>query len=119
MWDESCHYDASIPGKETASPRVRASLKGRQLISDNTGTGPQSSSSNDLLSSYAASQPAWSCPGSSQEESGFAKLLLLNCFSRVRLCDPTVCSLQDSYVHGMLQARILERVAMPSAGVSS
>ena len=31
------------------------------------------------------------------------------------LCDPMDCSLLDSYVHGILQARIPEWVAMPSS----
>ena len=30
------------------------------------------------------------------------------------LCDPTDCSLPGLSVHGILQARVLERVAMPS-----
>ena len=34
------------------------------------------------------------------------------------LCDPMDCSLQDSSVHGILQARILEWVAMPSSSGS-
>ena len=38
------------------------------------------------------------------------KCQLLNC---VRLCDPMDCSLPGSLVHGILQARILERVAIP------
>ena len=33
--------------------------------------------------------------------------------SRVRLCDPVDCSLPASSVHGILQARILEWVAVP------
>ena len=36
-------------------------------------------------------------------------------FSRVRLCDPLDCSPPGSSVHGILQARIPERVAMPSS----
>ena len=32
------------------------------------------------------------------------------------LCDPMNCSLPDSSVHGILQARMLERVAIPSPG---
>ena len=32
------------------------------------------------------------------------------------LCDPMDCCLADSSVHGILQARILEWVAMPSPG---
>ena len=35
------------------------------------------------------------------------------------LCDPINCSQPGSPVHGILQARILERVAMPSSRVSS
>ena len=34
---------------------------------------------------------------------------------RLTLCDPTDCSPPDSSVHGILQARILEWVAMPSS----
>ena len=43
---------------------------------------------------------------------------VLSCFSRQScptLCDPTACSLPGSSVHGVLQARILERAAMPSS----
>ena len=32
------------------------------------------------------------------------------------LCDPMDCSPPGSFVHGILQARILEWVAIPSAG---
>ena len=35
------------------------------------------------------------------------------------LCDPIVCSPPGSSVHGILQARILESVAMPSSRGSS
>ena len=35
------------------------------------------------------------------------------------LCDPMDCSLPGSSVHGILQARILEWVAMPSSRASS
>ena len=35
------------------------------------------------------------------------------------LCDPMDCSLPSSSVHGILQTRILEWVAMPSSGGSS
>ena len=33
-------------------------------------------------------------------------------FSRVRLCDPTDCSLPGSLVHGIFQARVLEWAAI-------
>ena len=35
------------------------------------------------------------------------------------LCDPMDCSLPGSSVHGVLQARILEWVAMPFSSISS
>ena len=40
-------------------------------------------------------------------------------FSRVQVCDPVDYSLPGSSVHGILQARILEWVAMPSSRGSS
>ena len=39
--------------------------------------------------------------------------------SHVRLCDPMDCSLPGSSVHGILQARILEWVAIASSRGSS
>jgi len=36
--------------------------------------------------------------------------------SRLTLCDPTDCNLLGSPIHGILQARILEWVAIPSPG---
>ena len=36
--------------------------------------------------------------------------------SCLTLCDPMDCSLPGSSVHGILQARILDWVAMPSSG---
>ena len=44
---------------------------------------------------------------------------LLSCFSCVWLCDPTECSPPGSSTFGILQARILEWVAMPSSKGSS
>ena len=43
----------------------------------------------------------------------------LSCFSCVQLCNPMDWSLLGSYVHGILQARILEWVAMPAYRGSS
>ena len=40
---------------------------------------------------------------------------MLSCFSPFSLCDPMDCSLSGSSVHGTLQARVLEWVAMPSS----
>ena len=42
-------------------------------------------------------------------------MLMLSPFSLVRLCDPLDHSPPDSSVHGMLQARIVEWVAVPSS----
>ena len=39
--------------------------------------------------------------------------------SRLTLCDPMDCNLPGSPVHGILQARILEWVAVPFSGGSS
>ena len=44
---------------------------------------------------------------------------VLSCFSCVQLCDPMDCGPSGSSVHGILQARILEWVAMPSSRESS
>ena len=41
--------------------------------------------------------------------------LCLNSFSRLTLCNPMDCNLPGSSVHGILQTRILECVAMPSS----
>ena len=60
----------------------------------------------------------------------FASLLALIClkgqhwcvlshFGHIQLCNPVDCSPPDSSVHGILQARILEWVAMPSPRGSS
>ena len=43
-------------------------------------------------------------------------LCMLDCFSHVWLCYPKDCSLPDSSVHGILQARILEGLPCPSPG---
>ena len=46
-------------------------------------------------------------------------VLVLSWFSCVWLCNPMDCSLPGSSVHGILQARILEWLAMPSFRGSS
>ena len=42
-------------------------------------------------------------------------MCVFSCFSRVRLCNPKDCSPPGSSVHGSLQTRILEWVAMSSS----
>ena len=49
----------------------------------------------------------------------FDHACVLSCFSNIQLCDPVDCSLPGSSVHGILQARMLEWVAMPSSRGSS
>ena len=54
--------------------------------------------------------------GSSPETDGAKRLTfdsVLHRFSRVRLCHPMDCSPPGSSVHGILQARILEWLAIP------
>ena len=45
--------------------------------------------------------------------------IMLSCFSCVLVCNPVDCSPPGYCVHGILQARILEWVAMPSSRGSS
>ena len=40
---------------------------------------------------------------------------MLSCFSRVWLCNPVDCTSSGFFAHGILQARIMEWVAMPSS----
>ena len=50
---------------------------------------------------------------------GLCAVLCLVARSCPTLCDPMDCSLPGSSVHGILQARMLEWVAMPSSRESS
>ena len=52
-------------------------------------------------------------------ERKFPKGAVLRRFSRVQLCNPMDCGPLGSSVHGILQARILDWVAMPSSRGSS
>ena len=57
------------------------------------------------------------CLGEDAEK--LLKYIVLSHFSGVWLCNPADYSPPDSSVHGILQARILEGVAMPSSRGSS
>ena len=63
----------------------------------------------------------WMCHGtkspSPQPVTGSLKALVAELCPT--LCDPMDCSPPDSFVHGILQVRTLEWVAMPSSGRSS
>ena len=78
-----------------------------------------------LCSVSALSQPPW---GPLPIAPSFSLLLLRavmsclemsSCLSGVWLCDPMDCSPSGSSVHGTFQARILEKVAVPSPRGSS
>ena len=55
-----------------------------------------------------------SCFLGHQRESGVSRVCVLSRFSHVRLCNPMGCRLPGCSVHGILQSRILEWVAMAS-----
>ena len=55
----------------------------------------------------------------SKQNSSAERACMLSHFSRVQLCDPMDCSLPGSSVRGILQARILEWVAISSSRGSS
>ena len=61
------------------------------------------------------------CVGYSLRTGALSYMLLLLLSPSVisQLCDPMDCSLPGFSVHGILQARVLEWVAMPSSRVSS
>ena len=56
---------------------------------------------------------------STKNNAWFHVHVLLSCFSHVWLCSPMDCSLSGFSVHGILQAGILEWVAMPTSRASS
>ena len=70
-------------------------------------TSPGTTLSSDQSSDYCVYMHAWVCAG------------VLSRFQCVRLLHPMVCSPPGSSVHGILQARTLEWVAMPSSRGSS
>ena len=63
---------------------------------------------------WSASEPPY-LPDRSPPSGTCLCAWLLSCSSCVQLCDPMNCSLPGSSVQGILQARILEQVAMPSS----
>ena len=70
------------------------------------------------------SWPGLSDPGEAtdvgpDQQSPYSCACVLSHFSHVRLCDPMDCILPGSSVHGILQARILEWVAISSSRGSS
>ena len=73
--------------------------------------------------SSACPQPAstdceWNLESSAGLWTQVVMLLLFSCQSCPTLCNPMDCSLPGSSVHGILQARILEWVAISSRGSS-
>ena len=61
----------------------------------------------------------WSASPSHPGSPGQGNCMCAKSLGRVRLCDPTDCRPPGSSVHGTLQARTLEWVAMPSSRGSS
>ena len=59
------------------------------------------------------------CRAQASHCGGFSSVKVLVAQSCPTLCDPMNCSPSGSYVHGILQARILEWVAMPFSRGSS
>ena len=72
-----------------------------------------------LIQGVFQAEDSWERADSKKKEKAPCSLLLLSVFSRVQLYNRMDCSLPGSSVHGMLQARILEWVAMPSSRGSS
>ena len=72
-------------------------------------------------STQSRDQPHVPCTGKADSLSldHQVKLKVLVTQSCPTLCDPMDCSLPGSSVHGILQARILEWVAIPVSGGSS
>ena len=71
------------------------------------------------FSSSLASLSRGSCSFSTPLSTLQLVVVMLLTQSCLTLCDPTDCSPPDSSVHGILQARILKWVAMPSSRGSS
>ena len=84
----------------------------------NTKSLPWQGPSCPLMESKLISILAWLCDHFLYSTNN--KLNVLSHFSHVRLfCDPMDCSPPGSSVHGILQARTLEWVAVPSSRGSS
>ena len=62
--------------------------------------------SSALASRFFTTSPSWEAPQSENE-------IAQSCLT---LCDPVGCSLPDSSVHGILQARVLKWVAISFSG---
>ena len=59
------------------------------------------------------------CMGKFNQHTTYWVVLYAQSLSRVALCDPMDCSLAGSSVYGIVQARILEWVAIPSSREAS
>ena len=78
---------------------------------------PDHCTASQPVSLLPASLPAHPHPPFIQSKAFKAQVLVAQ--SRLTLCDPTDCSPPGSSVHGILQARILEWVAIPFSRASS
>ena len=102
---------ARLPGDETPSSAHRAAQSRR----------PRHSSCEAPC--FCLLRPPHSClptrPSRLQEDLGCSHVLCLVARSCLALCNPMNCSLASSSVHWILQARVLEWVAMPFSRGSS
>ena len=112
--------DLPDPGIETRSPAFQAGslpsetvLKGLSWTHQSQGQCIEEHPVGDF------NTLRYSINGSSRQKSDKKTLILWNLLSRVWLCNPMNCSLPVSYVHGILQARILLWVAYPFSSGSS
>ena len=78
-----------------------------------------SSTPEDLMKSFITVVQRWGLTRLVNEWGLKVKVKVLVTWSCPTLCDPMDCSLPGSSVHGILQARILEWVAMPFSRGSS
>ena len=107
--------ECSLPGS-SAHGILQTRILERVAISfSRESSGPRDQTSVPCTGNWQADSLPLSRLGSLK----FTLLLLLSRFSCVRLCGPMDCSPPGSSVHGILQTRILERVAISFSRGSS
>ena len=96
-------------------------LQGAQTLTCINASKPHWSSREPICSGTRQPQPdpPWMVSQERRDQPPGVKGRVLVAQSCLTLCDPTGCSLPGFSVHGILQASILEWVAMPSSRGSS
>ena len=69
-----------------------------------------------MLKMFYKTYPTWVGKKIKKKKMTFSLSILLTCIKADVLCDPIDCSPPGSFVHGILQARILEWVTFPPPG---